>query len=297
MKEWFIDHKVDYSVYEDYNPNDFVAMFSELSQNKSANRAEYEARLKNLPPHVRRAWLRGEFIDEGSYFADFEPQRVNDAGMKEPWHVIRDIPTLQELGGMSPLDIPWINIYRSFDWGYYPDPAVCLWTMVLPNGWEIVFKEKTWSKTLAADVAKDIVKESAGMKIIETFADPSCFAKRGETDYSVGDLIQQNGVPLRQSTNDRALYGYAINDHLRTIVHGQPKLRILDTMGSLGCPELIRTIPEMQVDPSDPNKMLAGKDHHVVALAYLCIGSPVASQDPRKAVTPRWMQRGRRFRG
>jgi hypothetical protein len=297
MKEWFITHNVDYSVYEDYVPDDYVAEFSELSQNKSINRAEYEARLKNLPPHVRRAWLKGEFIDEGSYFDDFQAEREGDDGVKRPWHVIREMPSLQVLGGVNPLDVPWMNVYRSFDWGYYPDPAVCLWTMILPNGWEVVFKEKFWHKTLAADVAKDIQAESRGMKIIETFADPSCFAKRGETQYSIGDIIQQHGIPLRQSTNDRALYGYAINDHLNTIIDGKPKLRILAPMGSLGCPELIRTMPEMQVDPDDPNKIAEGEDHFVVSLAYLCIGTPAASKDPQKSAVPRWMQHGRRFRG
>jgi hypothetical protein len=295
MRDWFITHNVDYSTYEDYNPDDYEAVFSELSQNLSINKAEYEARLKNLPPHVRRAWLKGEFIDEGSYFTDFLPTRENDNGEKKPWHVIQEMPKMP--GGENPLDVPWLNIYRSFDWGYYPDPAVCHWTIVMPNGWEIVFKEKTWSKTLAADVAKDIVHLSQGMRIIETFADPSCFAKRGETDFSVGDIIQQNGVPLRMSTNDRALYGYAINDHLNTIIEDKPKLRILDKMGSLGCPELIRSLPEMQVDPKDANKVKEGDDHWVASLAYLCIGTPAASRDPRKSSIPRWMQPRRRFRG
>jgi hypothetical protein len=242
-----------------------------------------------LPEHIRRAWLDGEWISEGMYFADFR-QRIDD----KPWHVIREMPRVK---GEYLLDQSWISIYRCLDWGYFPDPAVCLWIAVLPDGRAIVFKEKSWRQTLAAQVADEIKRESEGMRVIETFADPSIFAKRGETLYSVGDIMENQGVPLTSSINDRELFGYAIHDHLNTLINGVPKLQVLERSGRYGCPDLIRTIQEVQVDPKDPRKIGQGNDHWVVALAYFCIGQAPPSRDPELSSLRRWMMPKRKMRG
>lgn len=286
MKAWFVDKKVNYEKYPDYDPNDYEMIFSTLVDNKSADVKAYTSRLKNLPAHVRRAWLLGEFTNEGCYFEDFFP--TTEAG---PWHVIPTMPTVQ---GQPLLDQQWINIYRTLDWGYAPDPAVCHWIAVLPNGHEIVFMEHSWTQMIAADVATQIKRYSAGMRIIETFADPSIFAKHGETVYSVGELIEQNGIPLTKSLNDRELFGYAIHDHLNTLIGDRPKLQILAPQpgGRYGCPDLIRTLPEVQVDTRNERKasqIAPGEDHWVVSLAYFCIGNAPPSRDPKVSVTPRWM--------
>lgn len=204
-----------------------------------------------------------------------------------PWHVIDDLPTLD---GQPILNFPWLNVYRSIDWGYFPDPAVCLWEAVLPNKREIVFKERTWKRTLAVDVAKQIKRESEGMHIIETFCDATMFIKTGVTSFSIGEIFEQHGVPLTQSVSRRDLLGYAIHQHLNTEIDGAPQLQIVRGNGPYGCPNLIRTLPQIRMDPNDSTKMAEGEDHYAVALAFFCAGSAVASQDPIVQQVPLWLR-------
>jgi phage terminase large subunit len=297
MKQWFIDKNVDPVEYEDYNPDDFEMQFSRLDQNLYANKADYEKRLKVLPAHVKKAWLRGEFVVEGAYFSNFKPLSDDDT----PWHVVDALPLWQDRSGaLTPfLNLSWISIYRALDWGYFPDPAVCLWIAVLPNGHEIVFQERQWKRTLAKDVALAIKSASEGMHIVETFADPSMFSKDGSSDYSIAEQFEMAGVPLASGQNDRQLFGYTICEHLDTEQVEErggrevrrPKLQILDGDGAYGCPNLLRTLPAQTMDPSDSRKIAAGEDHWVVALAYFCLGRATPVADPQRSVIPYWMRK------
>lgn len=278
MEKWFCTHDVRLEDYPDYNPDDFEMQFSSLDQNQHLDRKAYAARLRNLPEHVRRAWLLGEFVNEGAYFSDFH--KTTEQG--QPWHVIANIPTV---AGESITNLGWINIYRAIDWGYFPDPAVCLWVAVLPNKRAFVFKERKWIKTLAADVAKDIKRNSEGMRIVESFCDPTMLIKEGQ-DYSIGEIFETNGVPVTAAKNDRILYGYSIHEYLNELVDGVPKVQMLQH----ACPDLIRTIPMMRMDKTDPRKLGDGDDHWVVALAYFCMGSVAPSRDPVATPVRRWMQ-------
>ena len=292
MYEWFVDKIVKLEEFPDYNPDEFEMQFSTLEDNPHLDRKQYAARLKNLPEHIRRAWLLGERVVEGAYFMDFRTK--TDDGT--PWHVIPDVPLFR---GQNLFNCEWLKVYRAVDWGYYPDPAVCLWLVVLPNKRVIVFKERTWKQTRAEDVAKAILRESEGMNIAETFADPSMFLKGGvlkATGYSISELFEQQRVPLTPSINDRTLYGYAIHDHLNTLIDGEPQLQIVQGAGLHGCPNLIRTLPYIRTDPNDPRKIADGEDHWVIALAYFCIGQVPPSREPMRSSLPRWMQPKRHAR-
>lgn len=282
MYSWFVDKDVDLNDYEDYKPEEFDHIHSTIDDNPSLDGEKYRARLKNLPKHMRKAWLDGERVRAGMYFIDFA--KTDDDG--NPWHVIDDVPTWKK----EPIfTYEWFNIYRAIDWGYSPDPAVCLWIAVLPNKRAIVFKERTWKRTLAKDVAIEIKKESEGMRIVESFCDPTMTIKEGQ-DYSIGEIFEQNGIPVTPSINDRMLFGYSVNEYLNTIIDEKPQVQILSPLGGLGCRELIRTIPQQRTDPNDPRKLANGNDHYAVALAYFCMGQAPASKDPTISAIPRWMQ-------
>jgi hypothetical protein len=282
MKQWFIDKDVRLEDYPDYHPDDFEWHFSTMEDNPSINRKEYEKRLRNLPEHVRRAWLRGEFVIEGAYFGDFRKFKQDES----EWHVIRSEPTWNGLPISDPKHASWISVYRAIDWGWKPDPAVCLWIAVLPNGRAIVFKERRWNETLAEDVAKEIVKESEGMNVVDTFGDPVMFLKDGQDVFSIAEQFEMNGVPMTASVNDRVKYGYAIHDYLNRIIDQKPQLQIVES----GARDLIRTFPMMRMDPLNPAKIANGEDHWVVALAYFCMGLATPAQDPTKSDIPYWMR-------
>lgn len=283
MYSWFVDKDVRLEDFPDYLPDDFEMQFSTLDDNPSLDAEQYRGRLKNLPEHVRRAWLDGERVVEGMYFADFYKTKEG-----QPWHVIKNLPSWK---GESILDVSWISIYRAIDWGYSPDPAVCLWIAVLPNKRAIVFKERHWKRTLVKQVARDIKQDSEGMHIVESFCDPTMLIKEGQ-EYSIGELFEQNGIPVTASKNDRALFGYSIHEHLNTLIDGRPQVQIIEH----GCPDLIRTFPQLRTDPVDPSKIADGNDHWVVSLAYFCMGQPVPTKDPDNSTTPHWMRPKRKAR-
>ena len=288
MYAWFIDKTVRIEEYPDYNPDDFQMIFSKLEDNKHLDRERYTARLKNLPEHVRRAWLLGERVMEGAYFPEFCKTK-SVGGVTIPWHTVKMLPIWKE---KPALGLPWLNIYRSVDWGYFPDPAVCHWHLVLPNKHKITFKEQTWTRTLAADVAKAIKQQSVGMHIVDTLCDPTMYIKTGNAPYSIAEIFEQNGVPVTASQNNRELYGYAIHEMLSTEIDGHPSWQIVES----ACPELVRTLPLMQMDKTDTRKLADGPDHWVVSCAYFGMSNAPPSRDPIVPVVPRWMRPKRKPR-
>lgn len=295
MYAWFVDHTVDPEDYPEYNPADYQMIFSRLEDNDHLDVKAYRAKLANLPEHVRRAWLDGERVDEGAYFSDFCKQKLVHVGDDDmqlvPWHTVSTLPKWRDEDGQERpiLDFKWFNIYRAIDWGYDPDPAVCLWIAMLPNKRAIVFMERTWKRTLAKDVALDIKRESRGMRITESFCDPTMNMKDGQ-DYSIGEIFEQNGVPVTPMKNDRALFGYAVHEYLNTLIDGRPQLQIVDAKTVYGCPKLIQTLPQLRRDPNHPERIGDGNDHYVVALAYFCMGMAVPSRSRSTVSVPRWMQ-------
>ena len=278
IRRYFIDKAVSAEEDMEYNADEYATIDTTLADNPYIDAEQYKRRLSALPEHVRRAWLLGEWVSEGAYFSDFH--KVQDG---RPWHVIKTQPTWQ---GKSLEDLSWINVYRAVDWGYFPDPAVCLWIAVLPNTRAIVFKERTWTRTLAPDVAKQIKKESEGMHIVDTFCDPTMFIKTGVSPYSIGELFEQHGVPVTPCQNDRELFGYSIHQYLNTLIDEQPQVQIVDW----ACSKLLQTLPTLQMDKTDARKIAAGDDHWAVALAYFCMGQAAPSQKPGMSLVPRWMR-------
>lgn len=288
VKRYFVDKNVSLEQNPDYHPDDYGIIVHHFEDNAYIDQAQYRSRLQALPEHVRRAWLDDEWVVEGAYFTDFRPRKDG-----EPWHVVSEIPRVPDAatGLLVPLiSQPWVNIYRAIDWGYDPDPAVCLWIAVLPNKRALVFKERTWKRTLAEDVARQIRRESEGMHIVETVCDPVMLINDGRGSAAIGDLFERHGVPLTPSVNKRDLYGFAIHQYLNTIIDGLPQLQILSDQGNgYGCPKLIETLPLQQMDPSDPNKLANGDDHHCVSLAYWCLCGALPSHNPLTTKIPLWL--------
>src|SRR5579862_2169108 len=300
VRRYYITKDITAEEDEDYIPEDFQAIHTTLDDNPFVDRVQYVKRLKNLPDHVRRAWLDGEWIVEGMYFHDYKPSKEG-----KPWHVATEYPVIQSRKGPGTLTDPfqWIQFYRAIDFGFSPDPAVCLWIAQCPvyyrgdNG-EIkqskqnrafVLKEMTWRQTTAKEIARDIVKESEGMHIVESYCDPTMFFGSEATDHmSVGDIFEDNGVPLTPSKNDRTHAGFAIHEYLNTILEdGLPKLQLFEYT----CPQLMRTMGEVRVDDRHPERIAdSSQDHWVISLAYFCIGRVGTSKERWTDTRPRWMR-------
>jgi hypothetical protein len=188
------------------------------------------------------------------------------------------------------------QIYRGFDLGFFPDPAYCVWIAHIGNRF-IAFKERLWYQTVAPDIAKDIISESEGMRVAMTYCDPVMDIKTAADVRSIREIFEENGVPMEASINNREHYAHAVHTALQEeVAEGIPRLQILDKQPgftNLGCPYLIKTIPQMRFDPKHPLRMADSKnDHGVIALAYFLISS--GAMERRSATStyrlPRWMR-------
>jgi (2Fe-2S) ferredoxin len=181
-----------------------------------------------------------------------------------------------------------VQIYRSIDAGYFPDPTYCLWIAHAGDRF-IAFKERLWYKKVASEVAKDIIEDSQGMRVVATYCDPTMDIKTTADVRSIKDIYEDLGVPLETSINNREHYAHAIHSALSEEVEpGVPRLQIYDK----GCPYLIKTIPQQRYDPKHPLRMADHKDDHAcVTLAYFLISSGAMEHKTKSTASlPKWMQ-------
>jgi hypothetical protein len=279
----------------EYIPEDYQAIHTTLDDNPFIDKKQYVKILSRLPEHIRRAWLEGEWIVEGAYFHDFKPTKKFEDGTEIDWHVTTTYPRMKNRDGqyVNVEDFDWIQIYRTIDWGFSPDPACCLWIAVLPNGQAVVIKERTWKAKTARHVADCIKAESQGMRVVETYCDPSMFFGSEATgNNSVGDIIEAAGIALTPVKNDRIAAGYAIHELLNSTVGiDETTQRPKVVMFGPGCPQLVKTLPSMRMDEKRKEKIADHPhDHWVIAFSYFCMQRTGVSKETFTEVVPRWMR-------
>ena len=284
--QYFVDQDVEHD--PEYHPEDFLALELRLQDNPSIDPDEYRKQFAGLPEHYRKAWLDGVRMEARTLFT------VEKTRDEVPYHYIQELPTVS---GVPLLQIPWMQVYRAFDMGYFPDPAACLWIAVLGKR-AIVVREETWFRTIAKDLAakmQETTRELTDGTVVMTYADPVIDVRTGSDTVTVRDTLEMHGVPIECSINDRVLYADAIHGLLGEEVEpGVPRLQIYEP----GCPMLAKYLPKMRWDEKNPRKMANHRfDHWIVALAYWAISSGVLSFTAHEATKDepewmRWMQEG-----
>jgi phage terminase large subunit len=262
--EYFVDKNVDPEEDPDYNPNDWYSIKANLVDNPYLDKEQYSKRFAGLPPHVRKAWVEGEFAYENAMF-DFHPlgdgKEHGEAG--KPFHVIQDIDLPKVLANAT--------VYRAIDAGWFPDPTVCLWIAHLGNR-HIVFHEQTWYKTTYTQIVADIkaAERSLGVKkVAMTYCDPSMNLNTTADVKTLMEAYESEGIAMEPSINNREYFATALHTALAELAYeGTPRLQIYHR-GKQGCPMLVKTIPQMRFDENRPKAMGDHKnDHWVVSLAY-----------------------------
>lgn len=253
--QYCVDKDVDPLEDPEYFPQDWRAIEIRLEGNVHLDPVQYRKQFAGIPAHIRKAWLDGIKVVDGAYF-------VIDPTI----HHTTDYP-----------DLSGAFIYRAVDWGWH-EPWVCLWIAVYPSGRAVVFKERSGTHTPPETVASLIKAESEGMRIVETLADPSMFAPENSGLRKEAEIFESFGLAMTKSRNDRTAAGYSIAAWLNFMLSdGFPRLQIYTP----NCPMLVKTLPNMRMDPTEPGRLLEGNDHWVIALAYFCMA---ASAKPREMV-------------
>jgi hypothetical protein len=288
LDRYFIDKDVDPLEDPLYDPNDWCHIPMHLKDNPSLDPQEYLKQFAGIPAHFRAAWIDGVRMESRTLF------RVKKQVDGTPYHYIQELPVVSDV---PLLRVPWIQLYRAFDMGYFPDPAVCVWLAVLGRR-IIAIHEQTWFETIAKDLAAAMIETTTelvgqtpcGM----TYVDPTINVKTGSDTVTVMDTLEMHGVPCEASINDRVLYADAIHGLLGEEVEpGIPRFQIYEP----GCPMLAKYLPKMRWDEKNPRKMADHKfDHWIVALAYFAISSGVLSLSEavipaeKEAVGLRWLR-------
>jgi len=257
-----------------YRPEDYAYIAATLDDNPHIDREEYAANLESLPEELARAYRYGDWdIFPGQYFGEWrKAKHVSGEHHVYPNHYKR---------------------VRALDWGYVK-PGACLWLCQLPDsGRWYLEHEYIFSRTLAADVAQEIVRRTKdlGVKATYTVADTSMWTPDGTVGESMAETFQRHGVPLVQAdkrrlgTMDRPLGWQRFRHWLKDAPDGVPWLTV-----SPECAYTARTIPALVSDKHKPEDVDSdGEDHAADALRYFVMSRPPlnAAGDHRKA-PPAW---------
>lgn len=290
INKYWIMKDVNAEEDEFYSPHDWISIKANVEENPHLDAKEYRKRFSGMASHVIKAWVDGEFSLENALF-DFKPSiRIEETNERRPFHVIPELDVAKI--------IKHATIYRAIDSGWFPDPTICLWIAHLGNR-HIVFHENIWFKTTAEDIAADIkqIDRDLGIDTVAlTYCDPSMDINTVADIRTVRELYEANGIPMEPSINNREMYATAMHNALAEEA-GEYLPRIQFYMNpydrKVGCPYLVRTIPQMRYHPTKLKAMDDHKqDHAVVACCYYLMSH---SADPRAAMPtgkkmPKWMQ-------
>ena len=226
VKRLFIDREYRNSEHAE----DYVFIPARVTDNPVLlkNDPQYLKTLENLPAHLRKAYLDGNWdVLEGQYFQEFDRET----------HV----------GKPFPIPPQWKR-FRAMDWGYN-DPCCVLWFAVAPDGRCVVYRELYLRKTLSSEIAKRVKTLSEGERIAYTVASPDAWQQRGLKGVegtSIAEVFAKNGVPLIPADNARIPGWQRVREYLANAADGAPRLLIFET-----CRNLIRTLPMLTYDAHD----------------------------------------------
>jgi len=236
VREWFINKSVDVREYPTYRPEDYAYIPATLDDNPYIDAAVYEHRLQMLPPALREAYRYGSWdIFEGQYFKE--------------WKARDHVRTLEEIPREA-------TRFRALDWGYLR-PGVCLWFVMLPDGHLYIEEEYVFSETIASEVAREIRRRSAGLKLGYTVADPAMWIREGSSGESIAETFARSGVPLLKADNARVVGWQRLRHWLAPAPDGTPWLTV-----SPRCAYLIRTLPSLLMDAHNPEDCDSDSEDH-----------------------------------
>ncbi len=257
VKRLFIDR--DYRNSE--RAEDYVFIPARITDNPVLlhNNPQYLRTLENLPEHLRKAYLDGNWdVLEGQFFQEFDRSLhvVNPTGLPMEW-----------------------KRFRAMDWGFN-DPCCVLWFAVAPDGKLFVYRELYVRRTLSSEIARRVKALSEGERIAYTVASPDAWQQRGlkgAEGESIAEVFSHNGVPLIPADNARVSGWQRVREALAPEADGKPELLIFET-----CRNLIRTLPALTYDAHDCEDVSdACEDHAPEALRYGLMSRPRPAREER----------------
>lgn len=211
------------------------------------NDPTYIDKLNNIAdPVLRKALFEGDWnIVAGAAFPEFSLQH----------HVC------------TPFEIPQgSRVIRMMDWGFVK-PYCCLWQYVNYDGRTYIIRElygqgrKTGegSRENPEDVWLKIrdIEQSMGWNVVQAYLDPQCWAETGQpSDYTMLGGGKARWQPWPKGPQSRRHHKQLVHEMLK-VVNDESRTQIFDT-----CPNLIRTLGTLPVDPRNPEVVDTNAEDH-----------------------------------
>jgi hypothetical protein len=283
VKRYWLDKDITPAEDPTYQPGDYTYIPAKLDDNPHLG-AAYEVSLLRLPEELRRAYRDGDWdIFPGQFFSEWRRSK----------HVVSPPETL-----------PSGRWFLAVDWGYMA-PGVALFILLTDEGRALVLREYVFRMTVAADVAKEIVRmaRELGWDHPHGVGDTDLDKPGTDTGESPLETFARMGINLTAADKDRENGWQRLRHWLRDAPDGLPWLQV-----SEDCPYTIRTIPAMVMDEKFPEDIGSGQEDHAVdPLRYFAMFRPIpmtATMPETVPVnSPRWLmdleerneRRGRRF--
>lgn len=260
VKRLFIDK--DYEPNED--PKEYTFVSSKVKDNQVLmdNDPDYIKRLEALPEDLRKAYLEGDWdIFKGQYFGEWR----------------------RELHTCEPHTI--LPHYKKFICGDYgfAAPSAVYWCYTDNDGRVFVYRELYKSGLTFANLAKEIIRMTGNETIDYWVFDPSIWAKKGETELSGVEIMEQTYkdvtkkmIIIQKGNNDRINGWGVFREHLKPILIQDKKTTKLQIFNT--CREAIRTIPGLIYDEHKVEDLNSdGEDHAADSIRYGLMSRPKAS--------------------
>jgi hypothetical protein len=230
-------------------------------------RVQYEAELRDKPPHIREALLNANwYVVANAFYAEEFQTDVHVKSFKK----------------LYPKGLPsgWTR-GRSMDWGYKSWCVVLYWAIDPDNNiW--IFRELSYRKLDAAKVADKLIEVEKSLDLwdyrndcskIHGPADNQIREQRGSIGETIDETFRKKGIFWDMATKNRAA---AVNQFRSRL--NQRSGEDQDTPGILfdeSCIHCKRTIPAIPTDPADPELPAdGGDDHWLDTVHYTCMSRP-----------------------
>ena len=240
---------------------------------------QYLNNLRSLGGSLAQAWIEGiwdqfsgQFFNEWSY----------DHHVCEPFKVPSDWPR-----------------WHATDWGL-SDPSCTLWGTRSPTGRVYIYRERYEAERTIDQQALKIRLWSGEERFRNRVLDPSCWSREANGRDKASQYAQA-GVPMAKANNDRKAGWAKLRELLAwTPAHTEPDvasglmlpvpyqpptLQVFNT-----CSNLIRTLPNMIHDTTDPEDMKkthgVNGDHAVDTLRYLVMSMDVMTNKRSRSKQP-----------
>lgn len=151
------------------------------------------------------------------------------------------------------------NRFITIDYGL--DKLAALWIAVDTHGRAYVYKELYESNLIISNAAKRIIEVNGTDKIMLRYAPPDLWNRRQETGKSAIDIFAENGLHFVKSNNDRVRGWLNVKEWLNPYQDEQ-ELMTANLVITKNCVNLIRTLPQLQIDEKNPNDV-ANEPHEL----------------------------------